>query len=332
MLPSLSRSQPEREKIGVIARVCANLGIFTMVVAVVPVTDALAEATGSAQRAWWLLATAAAAIMLVFQSLTLLLTRQRVDADESGHTPLRELFAVIVRNDQLLWVTLAMVMFMTGYTVTTGLGLYYFTYVYGDDGLYPVFAAILGVTQILALLGFPLVAARLSRRHVYLLATVSCAAGFVVFFFAGTSMIVIGAAGALIFFGQAFIQLLMMMFIADSVEYGQWKLGRRNESVTFSLQPFIYKAASALAAGAVGLTLILSGVNRADGPDDLTAGGVLVFKAAMMGVPLLLVVLAWFVIARHYRLDEATYRTIVAELREREAAGAAAAPTREGTP
>lgn len=320
MLPSLSRNQTERERIGVIARVCANLGTFAMVVAVVPVTAALEDATGSAQRAWWLLALIAVVIMLVFQSITLVFARQQIDADglEQEHTPLRELVGVIARNDQLLWVSLAMIMFMTGYTVTTGLGLYYFTYIYGDDGRYPIFAAVLGVTQILALLSFPLVARRLTRRQVYRLASVSCATGFVVFFVAGSSMPVIAAAGVLIFFGQAFIQLLMMMFIADAVEYGQWKLGRRNESVTFSLQPFIYKAAAALAAGITGLTLIVSGVNRADGPDDVSAAGVLAFKAAMMGVPLLLVIGAWFVMARHYRLDEQTYERIVADLQVRE--------------
>ena len=55
------------------------------------------------------------------------------------------------------------------------------------------------------------------------------------------NMLFIGTAGILMFLGQAFIQILMLMFLADTVEYGQWKLGKRNESVTFSLQPFINK-------------------------------------------------------------------------------------------
>src|SRR5690625_1107402 len=235
--------------------------------------------------------------MLAFQMITLLATRQQVTTS-SEHTPLRELLKVIVGNDQLLWVTLAMVAFMTGYTITTSLGLYYFTYAYGDAGMYPVFAAILGVTQIGGLLAFPLVSKHLVRRRVHLLATLSCVAGYAVFLVAGASMVVIGVAGVLLFAGQAFIQLLMMMFIADSVEYGQWKLGRRNESVTFSLQPFIYKAASALAAGAVGLTLIVSGINEAETPAEVTDGGIAVLKVAMMVLPMLLVALSWLVLAR----------------------------------
>lgn len=320
MLPSLSRDQTQRERIGVVARVCANVGVFSLVVALVPVTSWLTGLLGSAQSAWFALACGLAVVMLAFQSITLVTTRQQVSEQAATHTPLRELLSVILRNDQLLWVTCAMVLFMAGYTVTTSLGLYYFTYLYGDPAMYSVFAAVLGITQIVGLVSFPLLAARLPRRRVHLVATVSCVLGYLVFLVAEGSMVLIGIAGVGIFFGQALIQLLMMMFIADSVEYGQWRLGRRNESITFSLQPFVYKASSALASGAVGVTLILSGVNDAASPDDITSGGAVVFKVAMMVLPLLLVVTSWWVLARKYRLDEQSYAAIIAELRRRESA------------
>lgn len=318
MVPSLSRNQTDRERIGVVARICASVGLFALVVAIVPVTGALTERLGSAQQAWFVLAVIVAVVMLAFQLITVFATRQQVEIGVATPTPLRELVSVIGRNDQLLWVTLAMVLFMSGYTVTTSLGLYYFTYVYGDPAMYSVFAAVLGITQIIGLLIFPLVSARMPRRRVHLVASVSCILGYGVFLLAGQSMLVIGIAGVLLFAGQAFIQLLMMMFIADSVEYGQWKLGRRNESVTFSLQPFIYKASSAAASGIVGLTLILSGVNDASSAADVTPAGIGIFSAAMMGLPMLLVALSWVVLRRNYRLDETSYAAIVTELRARE--------------
>ena len=52
-------------------------------------------------------------------------------------------------------------------------------------------------------------------------------------------MLFIGIAGVLLFVGQAFIQLMMLMFLADTVEYGFWKSGRRNDSVTF--HPAVYQ-------------------------------------------------------------------------------------------
>ena len=52
MLPSLSRDLKEREGIGVVARICANIGLFSVVVGIVPITSWLTGQVGSAQRAW----------------------------------------------------------------------------------------------------------------------------------------------------------------------------------------------------------------------------------------------------------------------------------------
>ena len=90
-----------------------------------------------------------------------------------------------------------------------------------------------------ALFAFPLFSKRFDRKTLYTYATILVVIGYVIFFFSPMNMIFIGAAVILIFIGQAFIQLLMLMFLTDTVEYGQWKLGRRNESITFSVQPFI---------------------------------------------------------------------------------------------
>ena len=321
MLPSLSRDKKQRERIGVVARICANIGLFSLVVGVLPLTKALGQWTGSLQRGWFTLAVILAVIMLAFQAITLVVAKEEIRIEQPPTTPLRELFSVIVRNDQLLWVTLAMVTFMTGYLVTTSLGIYYFRYVYGDEDMYSIFAAVLGITQIVGLAIFPLIARFLTRRQIHLLATALCIAGFALFFVAESSMALIGTAGVLLFSGQAFIQLLMLLFIADCVEYGEWKLGRRNESITVSLQPFIYKGSNALASGIVGLTLLASGIASLSSDDEaaaITAGGILVVKIAMMVLPLILTATSWLILRAKYRIDEPTYARIVTDLKERE--------------
>mgnify|MGYP001692501927 FL=1 len=132
-----------------------------------------------------------------------------------------------------------------------------------------------------------------------------------------TPLPVVGVAGVLLFTGQAFIQLLMLMFIADCVEYGQWKLGRRNESVTLAVQPFIYKASNAIGSGFVGLALLVSGISGARQVDDVTADGVAAFKLVMLVVPMVLIVASWVILRSGYRLDEKRYGEIVAELEQR---------------
>ena len=127
----------------------------------------------------------------------------------------------------------------------------------------------------------------------------------------------IGAAGVLIFVGQAFIQLLMLMFLADTIEYGQWKTGKRNESVTFSIQPLINKIGGAIASGIVSVTLVISGINAANSAADVTPEGLLIMKLAMLVLPLLCILAGYLVYRSKYKIDAETYRKIVGELHER---------------
>ena len=112
--------------------------------------------------------------------------------------------------------------------------------------------------------------------------------------------------------------LLLMVFMTDCIEYGQWKLHRRNTAVTFALQPFVVKVSSALATAIVGATVILTGINEAQGPDDVTAGGLFGMKVMMMFVPLGLIVLGYVIYLTKYKIDEEFHSRIVADLRERD--------------
>ena len=131
------------------------------------------------------------------------------------------------------------------------------------------------------------------------------------------NMLFIGVAGVLLFVGQAFIQTLMLMFLADTIEYGQWKLGKRNESITFSVQPFINKIGGAVANGVLGLTLIVSGINAAETPADVPAGGIAMMKMAMMALPLLAILAGYIIYMKKFTIDEKRYAEILTELKAR---------------
>jgi melibiose permease/lactose/raffinose/galactose permease len=256
--------------------------------------------------------------MLGFQLFTLLGVRERRGYfRQEKNTSLREMLRVLVKNDQLMWVAVSMSLFMIGYTTTTSFGVYFFKYAYGDEGMYASFALVLGVSQLIALAVFPLIRKRFARRRLYSGATLLVVAGYLLFFVSPMNMLWLGAAGILIFFGQALIEILMLMFLADSIEYGQWKLGKRNESITFSVQPFINKIGGAIASGVLGLTLIVSGVNAAETAAQVTAQGILTMKAAMLILPLIAILLGYIVYMRKYKIDEEFYESILAELKSR---------------
>lgn len=318
MMPALSTGQKQREKIGSFARICANIGLFTCVVGIIPATNALGNAAGSLKLGWFYFALIIVVLMLGFQAVTIFGVKENKGYfKEEEKTSLREMFRVIFKNDQLLWVAISMSLFMIGYTTTTSFGVHFFKYAYGDEEMYSIFALVLGVSQLTALMVFNLFSKRFSRKKLYTGATILVVIGYLIFFFAPMNMILIGAGGILIFVGQAFIQLLMLMFLADTIEYGQLKMGKRNESITFSVQPFINKIGGAIASGILGLTLILSGINSAETAADVTAGGITMMKVSMMLIPLATIVLGYFIYMKKFKIDEKMHAQIVSELKER---------------
>ena len=319
MIPALSRSQEEREKIGSVARVCASIGMFALVVAIIPVTNWLGERLGSLQRGWFTLAVVLSVLLLAFQLITVVFAKEeRIPIAKEEKTGFLELFSVIFKNDQLLVVTVGMLFFMAGYTLTTSLGIYYFKYVYGDENMYAIFALVLGVSQIAGLVFFPLLAERFKRQSLFTAGIGLVLLGYIGFFFSPLNMLAIGFSGILIFVGQAFIQLLMLLYIADCVEYGQWKLGKRNESVTFSLQPLIYKVSNALANALLGVSLFAARVQSAQSAADMTSRDVVVLKVFMMVIPSVMIIVCFIVISAFYRIDERFYGEILSTNLEHE--------------
>ncbi|MCA0252743.1 MAG: glycoside-pentoside-hexuronide (GPH):cation symporter [Actinobacteria bacterium] len=319
MLPALTVDQKARERIGAVAKIFATIGLFTVVVAIVPLvgSEGILTQTFGRTQGWTVLAIALVAIMLVGQVVTLIGVKEPRIAVEQERTTLREIAGVVVKNDQLLWTAIAMVLFMTGYITTTSFGVYFFKYAYGDEGMYTIFGAVLGIAQILGFLSFPLLRRRFRRSTLYTAATAMIVAGYIVFFFSPMNMLPIGIAGLLLFVGQSYVVLLMLVFITDTIDYGHWKLGRRNVAVTFALQPFINKVGAALAAAIVGVTAIVSGINDAEAYGDVDAGGLLVMKLVMLVLPLVLIVIGYLIYRAKYRIDEDFHAQLIAELRAR---------------
>ncbi len=317
LLPVLSSDQKQREKTGAFARICANIGMYIVMVAWQPVTSAL----GDTPEVWFWCAVVVAVLFVLGLLFPLLgIKEKRVDPEKQESTTVKQMFRALLKNDQLMWTTLAMGLFMVGYCTTVNFAVYYMKYLFGDEGMYVVLVAVVGVSQLGTLAVYPAVAKRMNRRSLYTLGTILVLAGYAIFFFAEVSIILIALGAVLVFVGQAFIQTLMLMFLADTVEYGQWKLGKRNESITFSIQPFINKIGGAIATGITSMTLIIAGIKVDGGTvDAIGSDGKLIVKFAMFVIPLIMIVVGYVVYLKKYKISEAFYSEILADLEKREA-------------
>jgi len=318
MLPALSTDQKSREKIGAVARICANIGLAVALAGIPIISGIIGETKGSLAQGYSTVAIGIVIIMVVFQSITIFGVKEPKNVyKKEESTTIKGMVRAIFKNDQLLFTAISMSLFMIGYVTTTSFGFYFFKYAFKNEDIYTVFAVIVVGIQIVALALFPLFSKKYTRKQLYRFGTILVVIGYIIFFFAPMNIIFIGTAGAILFFGQAFIQLLMLMFLADTVEYGQWKLGKRNESVTFALQPFINKIGGAIASGIVLATAILSGINSAESIYDVTDQGLLIMKVAMLIIPLIFILIGYGVYRAKFKIDGKMYKEILADLQER---------------
>lgn len=318
LLPALSVDPHERAAIGSMARVWSTVGTFAVVIATLPVTSWLARRPGSDDRhAWAILAVGAVVVMIAFQFITVVGVRQPGSLSRPQHTTLREIVSVFRENDQLRWLAVSMTLFFVGFQTTTTFGPYYFKYVYLDENTFSGFAAVVGVAQLAGFALFPLLSRLLDRMRLFLLACGGVFLAYVGFFLTGHNLLLLSVCGFVIFVGNATILMLMIVLLSDTIEYGQWKVGRRHGPVTFAVQPFIFKASLAIATALVGGTTVLTGI--ASAPDVLNVGASarLLLKTVMLLVPLGLMIAATVMFRRHFRITAELHERIVAELRAR---------------
>ncbi|HWR24573.1 MAG TPA: glycoside-pentoside-hexuronide (GPH):cation symporter [Feifaniaceae bacterium] len=319
MMPSLSLDQRRREEIGAFTRVCANIGAGIVIVGFVPASSMLAKSMGgNMTAAYGAIAVIIAIVMCAGQCITLFgVKEQPFQFRKQEATTVRQMFAAIFKNDQLLYTVISQALFSIGYSTTAGFGLYFFKYAYGNENMYSVFTLICGGAQMATLAYFPLLSKRFSRKTLYSAATVLVMIGYATIFFAPMHMAYIVAGGLVTFIGYGIIQLLMLMFLADTIEYGQWKLGKRNESITFAMMPFINKIGPAIASGIVGITVIASGISTAQSASDVTSEGLLLMKTAMMIFPLICIAAGYILYRHKYKIDARLYSRIIEELQDR---------------
>lgn len=332
LLPALSRDQKKREGIGSVSRICASVGMFAVVLLYTMVPDLFAPLGLNARNSYFVFAIILVALFWIFQTVTLVGVREdRSHLGKQEKTTIREMFSVLFKNDQLMYAGISMALFMIGYSITTSFGVHYFKYAYKDEGMYIVFAAVLAVAQLTALSVFPYFTKKFTRKQIYFASMIAVVVAYVIFFLSFEKLPLIIIAGLILFFAQAFIQILTLLFLTDAVDYGEWKLGKRNESVSFAVQPFVNQIGSAIASGVLGLTLIVSGINnisnKVAATDDKAQiealinstpeSSIWIMKFAMMIIPLICILAGFIIYSKKFKIDEKMYGQICADLDKR---------------
>lgn len=319
MIPAISFDSAEREKTATFARVGSNIGANIVGVVVMPIVlyFSVNSNSGQGDNRGWMIFGLIIALVAWLSAIVVGIGTKENDSElrkNTEKTTFKDVFKVLARNDQLMWLSLTYGIYAAGIAITNSLELYYFTYIIGNAAEYTMLAGLNALIGIFSVLAFPPLAKKFSRRKVFFLAIAVMVVALALFTVAGNSLPLVLTAAVLFYIPQPLIFLVVLMVLSDSVEYGQLKFGHRDESLTLSVRPLLDKLGGAVSNGVVGLTAVWAGMTAGANAGDITARGQMIFKLMMFGLPAVMVLLGTFIFFKKVKLDEKMHAQIVDEL------------------
>lgn len=264
MLPSLTSDEHERNKLTSCAQLLASAGIG-LASLLIPLFTTGSLAKWGAPTGYKVIGIISAVLMVLFQLFTILGVKEKplppIKPDKSDKLTLKKMFQTIAKNDQLLWCALIMLIFSIGTGVVGGgLLTMYVYFEFGYEGGYTLLIGLgYGIISTLFTATYPWLSKKFGRNKVLYSAGIATIFGYALMLIFALAIptgapkssewfakfILIALAYTFIGYGAGFY-MIMVINMANTVEYNEWKYGQRNESLIFSLRPFTAKLSSAL--------------------------------------------------------------------------------------
>lgn len=322
MIPALSFDSHEREVTATIARIGSVFGAQMVTVIVMPVVLYFSvNQNGGAgdPTGWFAFACIGGGIATLGAIILGLGTHEQENAlrENKEETSAKDVMKVLTRNDQLLWMAIAYLVYGIGINIVNNFNLYYFIYVIGDATKFSILGVINTVIGLLAVAAFPILTTKFSRRKLFFSSIAVMTAALVLYAMSGTNVTLALIAAGLFTLPQALIFLVVLMTITDSVEYGQLKLGHRDEAVCLCVRPLVDKFAGAVSSGIIGLAAIWVGMTGGASASGLTADNMMRLQIVMFAAPIVLMVVGALIYRAKVTLTEQEHARIVEELEEK---------------
>lgn len=335
MVPAFTESGKERENLSALARSCAGVGSAIMSIVAIIAVKAIGTAVEGADAAstviertgfkW--LGLIVAVIFIAFTVVTCVCIKEKSSVDMETAS-VKDMFRALIQNDQAMTIVIAIVLVNTAVYITNNLVIYFFKYDIANiswQNDYTLFTTFGGGMQIIAMmLFFPLLRKFWDTLKIFYISIGSAVLGYIILL----SMALTGTKNIYILFIPAFfimsavgiLNVIVTIFLANTVDYGEWKNSRRDESVIFSMQTFVVKLASGLAALVASLCLSVFSIGGASTDEVVTevvkasASSVIGLRMTMTIIPIVVLIVAVIVFKRKYMLTDEKLSEINQEL------------------
>ena len=351
MVPALSSDATARDQFTSKATLCAGIGV-TLASILIPMLTTGEMALGdSANTAYGIIALVINILGPLFLCFTIFGVKERREAPKQKikdeDTGLKKIIQTIKSNDQLRWISLIFLIQQIGNgLVVGGLGSTYIYFEFGyDGGLYSIFTTVGMSATAFLMIFYPTISKKIKRKPLMTIMAVISVIGYVLmiasrFIPAGLAFWVLVIGYMLSNFGQYCYYLVMMISIINTVEYNEYKTGRRDEAIIASVRPFFTKMSSALIVVITSVSYMMFGVttitNQISDFESAAASGAIteaeklasistiiesVGNGQTMGLlicmtvlPCILMLISYFLYQKKYTLDEEEYERICNEL------------------
>ena len=281
MMPTLTNNPHDRDKLMTVTSISVSIG-GGLAGLVIP-TFAMGEnpVGGNASVAFGIMAVIAVVMMCGFQMFTIFGVKEKPLPKNLMKTPpmkIKDMFKVLFKNDQIMWSALVMLLFNVGTNVVGGgLGMMYIYFDNAYNGtLWTVFGLGYAVVTTVFTLFYPALSKKYGRDKLLYSCGLAIIIGYALMMILGLTVPkivlfeVLGMKITLRFiltflaytvagWGGGFY-MIMVINMANTVEYNEYKTGKRDEGLIFALRPFTAKMGSALMQGLVSLVYIVAGV------------------------------------------------------------------------
>ena len=327
MIPAVTEQPKDREQLSVVGRTCAGVGSALIQVGTVLCVAFLGG--GSEVKGFCYFSMLVALIFVLTEAILFFSIKEKKSEKKMETTSIKDMFSALFHNDQAMLTVITIVLINSALYITSNLILYFFKYDLGTElwkNNYTLFTTIGGATQILGMMVlYPVLRNKLSNTTIFKTSLCMAILGYALLLFASFmnlahNMVVLCLIGTLVFSANGMLSVLTTVFLSTSVDYGEMKTGRREESVIFSMQTFVVKAASGLAVFLTGIGLDMIGLagNSEDGiPAVQSASTITGLRCLMTLLPILGLCIALIVFKKKFILTDAKAQEIAEKLREK---------------
>lgn len=330
MIPAFTEGGKEREGLTTLARSCAGVG--SAIVTIITIRCVFGLGQGDERKGFQLFALIIAVLFVIFIAVTCLNIKEKstvnVDSPSVG-----QMFRALLANDQAMAIVITIVLINCAVYITSNLVIYFFKYDFGGAGWYnsyTIFNTFGGAVQILAMmLFFPVLRKFMSSIRVFYVCFGMAVLGYIslllLAFTNMSSVFLLFIPAFFIFSANGMLQVLTTVFLANTVDYGELKNNRRDESVIFSMQTFVVKLASGVAALIASICLSVFQLSN-DTSDtsavvsDVANTSVVGLRMTMTVIPIIVLLVAVFVFHKKYTLTDEKVKEIAEKVKARQTA------------